>query len=167
MAGLDAMLPTFSILPPHCVNPDPMEHTEIGEAIYMMYGPILSRWANTPHDPTGWLLRVLASVIYHFDWIQKIANTCTDHSFNSIPLMFCPDIVRALRKIISTNPSLVILLASRIPPHVAQCLKLQDILSGVTDCLHLLKIKVVNIKEVRVCTLVLIILLYPENGLLL
>ena len=106
----------------------------------MMYGPILERWKDDESmDPTCLLLRLLASVIHHFDWIRSIARTRTNHEFNLIPLMFRPDIVERLKILVTTEPSIVIAEASGIPPHVEHSIKIQLLLTVCNECLTSLK----------------------------
>ena len=71
MAGLNSLKSSFKILPPHFKVKNPLQNPHIWEAMNLMYGPILSKWVNTPQDPTGTLLRYLASIVFHFEWIQK------------------------------------------------------------------------------------------------
>jgi len=47
-----------------------MDDPDIYEAMHLMYGPILDEY-NKAIDPTGLLLFVLASVIYHSPWLIK------------------------------------------------------------------------------------------------
>ena len=50
-----------------------MEDEDINAAMQMMYGPILEKYKdNAEINPTGLLLMVLASGIYHRSWISEI-----------------------------------------------------------------------------------------------
>ena len=100
MACLNALKPTFNVLPPHFDVEEPLENNDIREAMSLIYGPIIDTYGDSPIDPTGLLLRLLASVIYHFDWIKINANTRTDHPFNAIALLFRPEIVSSLKKLL-------------------------------------------------------------------
>ena len=126
-------------------------------AMEIMYGPILAVWANTPHDPTGLLLRLLANVVYHFDWIKSVARTRTDHPFNSIPLFFHLEIVDALKEMVTTEPSSVIREATGIPPHVEQSVKMQKLLEIATQCLDLLQQQYGDVKKVITCLFIIIL----------
>ena len=141
MAGLNSLRPTFNILCPHFNMENPLDNEYIREALYSMYGPIIDKWGNTPQDPTCLLLRLLASVVYHIDWIKSISQTSTDHPFNSIPLIFRGDLVEKLKELVTTDPSDVIHKATGIPPHVEHCLKLENLLQVSSECLQLLKTK--------------------------
>ena len=97
LAGLNSLSPSFDIMPPHFKCEDPLSDPHIREAMQMMYGPILKMWKDTQQDPEFLLLRLLASVVYHMEWIKSIARTSSTHPFNSIPLMFAsPELVVAL-----------------------------------------------------------------------
>ena len=148
MAGLNSLKSSFKILPPHFNVENPLQNPHIWEAMNLMYGPILSKWAKTPQDPTGTLLRYLASIYFHFEWIQKMANLSMDHPFNAIPLLFKPDLVDALAPLVTTEPSSVIKEASGIPPHVEHCSMLQCLLEMAHETLDILRNQVVNVKQV-------------------
>ena len=113
-----------------------------------MYGPILSKWDNIPQDPTGTLLRYLASIVFHFKWIQKTANLSTDYHFNAIPLLFKPNLVDALKPLMMTEPSSVIKEATCIPPHVEHCSMLQFLLEMAHETLNILRNQVGDVKQV-------------------
>ena len=136
-------------MPPHFKCEDPMTNPHICEAMQLMYGPIRTIWNGTQQDPEYLLLRVLASVVYHFDWIKVTArNGNSDHPFHSIPLMFYPKLVVELQKLVTIEPSCHIKEASGIPPHVEQSIKLQNLLELVTECFELLKSQVLDMKSV-------------------
>ena len=108
MAGLNSMRPTFKILPAHFDVVSPMRNASITEAMHLMYGPILDKWQDTPQDPTSVLLRLLANVVFHFEWIKGVVTTATDHPFNSIPLIFKNDLAKQLKELVTIEPSDVI-----------------------------------------------------------
>ena len=114
-----------------------------------MYEYIINRWSGSNEDPTALLLRVLASVIYHFDWIQSQATALgTDHPFNSIPFMFKPELVLRLKGMITTKESSILTRATGIPPHVEQSMNLQKLFNATNECVTLLKSQVTDIKAV-------------------
>ena len=157
LCGLNALSQDFNILPAHFIVESPMEDEVISMAMEIMYGPILAVWANTPQDPTGLLLRLLANVVYHFDWIKSVARTRTDHPFNSIPLFFHLEIVDALKEMVTTEPSSVIREATGIPPHVEQSVKMQKLLEIATQCLDLLQQQYGDVKKVITCLFIIIL----------
>ena len=83
-----------------------MSDPHVQEAMTIMYGPILDTWEVTLQDPECVLLRLLASVVYHMEWIKGIPRTSSNHPFNSIPLIFdFSDLVAALSNLVTTKPS--------------------------------------------------------------
>ena len=75
----------FAILPPHFISINPLDDPDIKEAINLMYPKILEKYENSDENPTGLLLRLLASVIYHSDWIKEVGNRTPGHPFLCIP----------------------------------------------------------------------------------
>lgn len=150
LAGLDAMKPSFSVLPPHFILTNPMSNLDFQEAMRLMYRPIIDKWASTKQDPTGLLLRLLASVIYHFDWVCEMAASSSDHPFKSLPLMFNTELVKRLKELITVEPSVVLDRPTGIPPHVEQLVEMQRIFNVINECLTLLRQHVVDIKQVVV-----------------
>ena len=142
------MRPTFKILPAHFDVVSPMLNASIAEAMHLMYGPILDKWQDTPQDPTSVLLRLLANVVFHFEWIKGVATTSTDHPFNSIPLIFKNDLAEQLKELVTVKPSDVIEEPTGIPPHAEQCFMLQQVLTTSHETLDLLKNQVVDVKQV-------------------
>ena len=116
-----------------------------------MYRPITDTWRTSAQDPTSLLSRFLASIVYHFDWIKKVARASTSHAFNAILLMFRTEIVDAMKPLVPTDPLPVISEATGIPPHVEQSIKLQKLLEVSTSCLELLRNQVTDVKKVRKC----------------
>lgn len=131
LSGLDPNNASFAILPPHFNLDDPMTNSHVREAMYLMYGPILAQWGDKSANPTGLLLRVLASVVFHFDWVKKQARSNTSHPFNKIPLFARSELVTALSKLITTEPSTIIKKPTGIPPHVDQASKIHTLLGLV------------------------------------
>ena len=149
MACLNPLLPSFKILPPHFKMVNPCDNKNISEAMTLMYGPILDRWVDTPQDPTGVLLRLLATIVHHFEWIQSMAYFSTDHPFNSIPLTFKPDLVAELKELITTETSPVIDEATGIPPHVEHSFRLHKLVEVSNECLQLLRNQIFDVKKVN------------------
>ena len=73
-----------------------MYDPDIYEAMHLMYGPILDEY-NKAIDPTGLLLFVLASVIYHSPWLIKIVTRKPGHPFALIPLLNKLDLLQRLK----------------------------------------------------------------------
>ena len=99
LCGLDPNKNGFATMPPHFnVEGNLMEDEDIEEAMQIMYGPILdSHRTNDEIDPTGILLLVLASVVYHSDWLNCIITSNPGHHFCLIPLINCPEVISRLK----------------------------------------------------------------------
>jgi hypothetical protein len=73
LPGLDLNSAGFAVLPPHFTVGDPMEHSRIREAIYLMYSPALSRWVGArDSDPTAIFCKLLPSVVYLSDFLKAM-----------------------------------------------------------------------------------------------
>ena len=94
-------------------------------------------------------MRVLASIVHHFDWIKTLARTSTDHPFNAILLVY-RNLVDKLKVLVTIEKSDVVSKATGIPPHIKQSIKLQK----STTCLELLQNQAVHIKQVRMRDLI-------------
>ena len=145
LVGIDEFLADFNVLPPYFNLNALLENKSIRRAMDIMYGPICLQWADTPHNPTGLLLRVLAS----FDCIKTLARTNTDHPFNAILLVFHSNLVDKVKVLVTTEKSSVVSKATGIPPHIEQSIKLQKLLEISTTCLELPRNQAVDIKQVR------------------
>ena len=124
-----------------------MSNPHVCEAMVLMYGPILKRWACTSVDPTGLLLRLLASVVHHSDWIKYIASKNPSHCFNDLPLILFPKLLDELKNLVSTEPSSVLKKATGVPPHIEQSIKTRKILDTVTDILTAVNNQFVDFKK--------------------
>ena len=68
-----------------------MENERIREAVEMMYGPALQKWAGTKDlDPTALLCKVLPSLVYHSEFLQSTIRRVPGHRFAGIPLVNNP-----------------------------------------------------------------------------
>jgi len=77
----DPMTAEFNVPCPHWKEPD---DPIVLEGICVTFGKILLSHEDTDHDPQGILTLLLASVVYHSDWILKICQENLSHAFNSI-----------------------------------------------------------------------------------
>ena len=103
LTGLDPNKSEFASPPPHFVmEGNLLEDEDINAAMQMMYGPILEKYKdNAEINPTGLLLMVLASVIYHSSWISEIIIKKPGHPFSLMPLMNCPELLERLKEKVS------------------------------------------------------------------
>ena len=118
LAGLDPNKPEFSTMPPHFMKEgNLMDDPDICEAMHLMYGPILDRY-NEAIDPTGLLLFVLASVIYHSPWLIKIVTRKPGHPFALIPLLNKPELLKRLQAKVHIEVGGQVSRVTGIPPHI-------------------------------------------------
>jgi hypothetical protein len=87
LAGLDPNSADFSVLPAHFSIDDPMSNPDVREVMLLMYGTILQKWGGSAVDPTALLLRCLASVVHHSDWLLSVARENPGHPFSTIPIL--------------------------------------------------------------------------------
>ena len=72
-----------------------MEDEDIKAAMNMMYGPLLDTYGdNAEINPTGLLLMVLASVVYHSPWMTGIVTQKLGHLFSLLPLLNSPELLK-------------------------------------------------------------------------
>ena len=77
-------------------------------------------YENALYNPTGLLLRLLASIIYHSDWITQVANKNSQHPFLCIPLLNNPELLLCLKAKVTIEMTEGMPQATVIPPHVEQ-----------------------------------------------
>jgi len=97
LTGLDPNKSNFATLPLHFKKEvNIIGGSDIKEVMHMMYSPILDT-NNEEVDPTGLLLFVLASVIYHSAWLKPIVAQNPGRSFFLIPLINSPELLKRLQ----------------------------------------------------------------------
>jgi hypothetical protein len=136
LAGLDPMSDDFGTLPPHFKMSDSMANPHIREAMELMYGPILRRWAGTFNDPTGLLLRCLASLVHHSDAVKVWIRNVPGHPFSRLALFHDDLLLRDLKKLVTTDPTDSMKVATGIPPHVSNAILIKRVLD---TCIETLK----------------------------
>ena len=141
LAGLDPNHEDFATLPPHFPIANATKHPDIAMAMELMYGPILQNWKNTVHDPTIILLRCLASVIYHADWLVAMKSRCPGHQFERIPILSHPALLKRLQEMVTTKPSEVMRQPTGIPPHIGLTKKTHEVLEVVNEVLKSMRIQ--------------------------
>ena len=95
---IDINSDNFAILSPHFVSTNPLKDDDIKEALHLMYSKIIETYKNVENNPTGVLLRALASIIQNSNWIKQIANDNAGHPFLCIPLLNHPDLLSRLKE---------------------------------------------------------------------
>jgi hypothetical protein len=95
LAGLDCTTTEFCILPPHFIVG--YENEDVKETVQLCYGTIHEQY-KIKQQISALLLLVLASVVYHENYLRKLFAKYPGHSFGSLPILNNPKI-----KIISDN----------------------------------------------------------------
>jgi hypothetical protein len=127
--GLDPNDASFGSLPPQFIMTDLMSNVYVNEAMHLMYGPILRKWSDHEVDPTGLLLRCLPSVVWHSDFLKEWARTIPGHSFALIPLLNNESLLQELKKLVTTEPTESMKVATGIPPHINNAILIKKILN--------------------------------------
>jgi hypothetical protein len=140
VVGLPENSPKFAILPPHFTMTEPILNEDVAEAMDLMYATIVQKHGGTSIDPTGILVRVLPSIIFHSEWLADQARDTPGHPFGTIPLLNNPNLLSRLKLLVTTEPGGQILRATGIPPTVQNAVTLdkmyglcQDTLKGVEN----------------------------------
>ena len=116
LAGLVPNKSDFSVLPPYWTVILPTEDKDIKEALELMYATIL---LNHPAS-SGVLVRLLASVVHHTNWLIGVSSGNPGHPFCAIPLLQNPALLLRLQLKVTVKPTPTMKQATGVPPHVAQ-----------------------------------------------
>jgi hypothetical protein len=124
LCGLDPDSSTFSVLPPHWTVDNPVEDTDIQEALQLMYSVIIAKHPSS----IAVLVRVLASVVYAADWLLATSARHQGHPFAAVPLLQNPELLLRLKSKVSIEPTVSMLNATGVPPHVKQLTLMKNLL---------------------------------------
>ena len=120
----DPMTAEFNTPCPHWKEPDdPL----VLEGIHVTFGKILLSHEDTDHDPQGILSLLLASVVYHSDWILKICQENPSHAFNSIPLLSSPLLIELKKNCLTMDLNKHVPIMTGIPPHVEHLCHIKEL----------------------------------------
>ena len=124
LCGLDPDSSTFSVLPPHWMVYNPVEDTNIQEALQLMYSVVII----AKHlSSIAVLVRVLASVVYAADWLLATSARHHGHPFSAVPLLQNPKLLLRLKAKVTIEPTVSMLNATGVPPHVKQLTLMKNI----------------------------------------
>ena len=126
---------------------DPMDNAAVREAMDLMYGKIIETWGETPVDPTGVLLKCLASVVHHSDWLSGFGDKSPGHPFLSLPVLNNPQLLLQLKGLVTLEPTGQVKAATGIPPHTQSAMMCRDILETSRETLLEVKNISLSIKE--------------------
>jgi len=114
---------TFAILPPHFKVENPMSNDIIKEAMQLSFNPIMQREAlqqATCIDSTGLLLRCLAALVHHSNFLMDTVLKYSGHPFGALPLLHNNRLLSELKKLVTLEPIGQVRQATGIPPHIMQ-----------------------------------------------
>ena len=121
LALLDPNDKSFAVLPPHWKNPnDP----KVDEGVRILFG----RVGEVHTAMSGILSLLLASVVYHSDWILDVTTKNRSHPFNSNPIIHKNELLMALRENVTLDPSQEVPIATGVPPNVLHSLEISRVL---------------------------------------
>ena len=135
LSGLDPMQEEFCALPPHFNVDNPLENADIMEGIELCFGNITKHWGSTKLDPMPMLLFLLASMVYHNNFVVRMKTDRSYHVFTYLPLYNRQDLVERLQQIVTIKPSTKIPYATGIPPHIENSVKMRQVLSKLNQIL--------------------------------
>jgi hypothetical protein len=147
LSGLDPNTEDFALLPPHWIMEDPMSNEYVKTAMNMMYSTILQRWSSTDRDPTGLLLRCLASVVHHSDWILRKTAEFPGHPFTKIPIISYPILLNDLKPLVTIEKTSTMQSATGIPPHIEAAAKTRKLLEMCTETLQAVRNQATQIRD--------------------
>lgn len=107
LCGLNPNDQDFAMLPPHWDVVDPLGNATILEGMQTMYGAVMEKYRGRQEDPTGFLLRCLACVVYHArKLLEAMVKYPGAHDFSKIPILHNTPLLEALEKLVTTKPTL-------------------------------------------------------------
>ena len=122
LAGLLPNSAEFAVIPPHFICG--MDNAFVAEAMNSCFrgiihdggrsGDVISLRSNTK----AVLLRCLASMVHHADALREVMKTDPGHVLASIPILCNNNLCGELKKLLTSEPSERIRMATGIPPHV-------------------------------------------------
>ena len=128
LAGLDPNSLVFAILPPHFI--EGMENNFIRMGMNKTFKNILEleRNGELGTNMTGILLRCLASIVHHREFLKNIMCNTPGHPLNQLAILNDNDLLTKLSTLSTTEPSAKITSPTGIPPHVNILKKMDSIL---------------------------------------
>lgn len=140
LALLDPNNVSFSILPPHWIDPT---HPSVTQGIRISFGDVVSAHSGTSHDPSGLLSLLLASMVHHSDWLIGICSRYPSHPFHSLPLLNDNELLTELKRLVTLEPNTHVPMATGVPPHVSHTQAIKQVQQVVDET----KAYVVTFKE--------------------
>jgi hypothetical protein len=130
LAGLDPTSTQFRVLPPHFTCG--LENPVVSQALDMCFGRILKAHSNLAYLP-GFFLRLLASIVYHEQWLRGILHQNKKHPFGNIFLLENTDMLKQLRELVTTDATTNMQRPTGIPTHIDLNNKIETIIKNNVD----------------------------------
>lgn len=134
LAGLDPddENEKFATLPPHFI--EGMENVHIKEAMTLCFGTIISSWGHC--SIVNALLLLLASMVYHSEFLFGYIADNNSHPFQSIPILHRPDLLAELKKLVTLDAVGLVKQSSGVPFRVKQASMLRKTFETLTSSLN-------------------------------
>jgi hypothetical protein len=124
LAGLDVNSTSFKIMPPHFTVG--YEHPDVKEGIELCFDVMRKCHPNLDHL-TGVLLLLLASIVYHSDFLRSFHESDQQHGFGNIKILDDNKLLVKLKALLSVRPTDNMPIATGIPTHVEVLIQLEDL----------------------------------------
>ena len=132
LAGLLPNSAEFAVIPPHFLCG--MENKYLAEAMNLCFRGIIDNAGRNINgvvslraNTKALLLRCLASMVHHSESLLKAVDADPIHCFASIPIFTNFSLLCELKKLLTSEPSDRIMMATGIPPHVEAMSKIEDL----------------------------------------
>ena len=126
LAGLDPNSIEFAVLPPHFIVG--IENEWVRKGMSMCFTNIMTLDEEDDTNMTGILLRCLASIVYHSEFLKEIIKERPGHSLYQISVLNDNVLLGHLKEFITTEKSEKITAPTGIPPHIGLLSKIEILL---------------------------------------
>ena len=136
IAGMDPDGDDFDLLPPHFVmkHEHAMKNPHIREGMKLCFGPILEAWGSKCAIE-GILLLLLASMVYHSEFLMTSIAANSAHPFQSIPILQQTDLLEQLKELVTIKETGDITKATGVPRHVRLWKRITEIVRKLDGCM--------------------------------
>ena len=116
----------FGILPAHWKD---LSDKNIDIGVECCFPGLLAKHRHKDHNPSGLLKLLLAQLVYHSDFLKKEVDKNPKHQFGLVPMVFDkPELLAALKKNVTLDPSPDMPMATGIPPHISHSIEIEKVL---------------------------------------
>jgi len=118
LAFLQPNSPCFATLPLHFNLDEPMLNNIVKEGMLLCFVLVLQKWHGMQVDPTGLLLRCLATMVWHSPFLMGTVAKHPGHPFAALPLLNNHELLSQLKALVMLDPVGHIRNATGIPAHI-------------------------------------------------